>query len=85
MKGYSTLLGPLEHEPHHQMQFKVMPRAPVLGGDSFYLSAEYTCSIQGAEGKHGIVLKMFFNLISLIKKKLDKSTFSWSSQALFKN
>ena len=38
MKAYSTLLKPPELEPHHQMQFTVIPKTPFLGGREVWLT-----------------------------------------------
>ena len=36
IKRYTTLTRASEQEPHHQMQFSVIPRAPFLGGGGSY-------------------------------------------------
>ena len=38
MKGYTTLPKSLELEPHHQMQFSVIPRSPPVLDEGYYHS-----------------------------------------------
>ena len=78
MKGYSTFPRALELEPHHQMQFNVMPRTPIFDSvDGVNLQLNLFCPLF-LSIPHCLIFGYFWNYGSDLWHSLLKSGYCWN-------